>query len=84
MTKQRNLRLIMNIIININFIDMPAKCAMTGKTYKIVRKRSKSMRSKLTKMKPNLVRIKVGNKRVKVSTRALRTIKKKGQAVISV
>ena len=51
-------------------------CAVTGKSYMIVRKRSKSMRGTLTKVKPNLQRIKIGNKRVKISTRALRTMKK--------
>ncbi len=55
---------------------MPAACAITGTTYRMVRKRSKSMRSTLTKVKPNLQRIKIGNKRVKISTRALRTLKK--------
>lgn len=56
---------------------MPAKCAVTGKTYRIVRKRSKSLKSTLTKVKPNLQRVKIGNKRVKISVRALRTLKKK-------
>ena len=56
---------------------MPAFCALTGKTYLIVRKRSKSMRSALTKVKPNLQRIKIGNKRIKISTRALKTFRKK-------
>jgi len=59
--------------------NMPATCAITGKTYRVVRKRSKSMRSKLTKVKPNLVRVKIGNRRIKISARALRTIKKKGE-----
>lgn len=51
-------------------------CAATLKTYRMVRKRSKSMQGTLTKVKPNLQRIKIGNKRVKISTRALRTLKK--------
>jgi ribosomal protein L28 len=55
---------------------MPAFCAITGTTYRMVRKRSKSMQGTLTKVKPNLQRIKIGNKRVKISTRALRTMKK--------
>jgi ribosomal protein L28 len=55
---------------------MPAFCAVTGKTYKMVTKRSHSMRGTLTKVKANLQKIKVGNKKVKVSTRALRTMKK--------
>lgn len=56
---------------------MPAKCAITGTSYKRVKKRSKSMQSTITKVKPNLQRIKIGNKRVKISVRALRTLKKK-------
>ncbi len=56
---------------------MPAFCALTGKTYLKVCKRSKSMRGTLTKVKPNLQRIKIGNKRVKISTRALKTLKKR-------
>ena len=56
---------------------MPAKCAITGTTYKKVKKRSKSMQATITKVKPNLQRIKIGNKRVKISVRALRTLKKK-------
>jgi ribosomal protein L28 len=55
---------------------MPAICAITGTTYRIVRKRSKSLKSTLTKVKPNLQKIRIGNKQVKVSTRALRTMKK--------
>ena len=55
---------------------MPAFCAITGTTYRMVRKRSKSMQGTLTKVKPNLQRIKIGNKRVKITTRALRTLKK--------
>jgi ribosomal protein L28 len=55
---------------------MPATCALTGKTYKIVNKRSHSMRGTLTKVKANLQTIKIGNKKVKLSTRALRTMKK--------
>jgi ribosomal protein L28 len=55
---------------------MPAMCAITGKSYMIVNKRSKSMQHTLTKVKPNLQRIKIGNKRIKISTRALRTMKK--------
>jgi ribosomal protein L28 len=55
---------------------MPAMCAATLKTYRMVRKRSKSMQGTLTKVKPNLQRIKIGNKRVKISARALRTLKK--------
>jgi ribosomal protein L28 len=55
---------------------MPAMCAITGTTYRIVRKRSKSLKSTLTKVKPNLQKIRIGNKQVKVSTRALRTMKK--------
>lgn len=56
---------------------MPATCALTGKTYKRVIKRSKSMRGTVTKVKPNLQRVKIGNKRIKISTRALRTVKNK-------
>lgn len=56
---------------------MPAVCALTGKTYKKVTKRSKSMRGTLTKVKPNLQKVKIGNKRIKISTRALRTLKNK-------
>ena len=56
---------------------MPAMCALTGKTYKIVNKRSKSMRGTKTKVKPNLQRVRIGNKWVKISTRALRTLKNK-------
>ncbi len=56
---------------------MPAQCALTGTTYMMVRKRSKSMHSTLTKMKPNLQRVRVGNRKLKISTRALRTMKKK-------
>jgi ribosomal protein L28 len=55
---------------------MPAFCAITGTTYRIVRKRSKSMQGTLTKVKPNLQKIRIGNKQVKISTRALRTMKK--------
>lgn len=55
---------------------MPATCALTGKTYKIVNKRSHSMRGTLTKVKANLQRVKIGNRRIKLSTRALRTMKK--------
>lgn len=55
---------------------MPAFCALTGTTYRIVKKRSKSMHATKTKVKPNLQRIKVGNRRIKISTRALRTLKK--------
>ena len=55
---------------------MPASCAITGKTYMVVRKRSKSMRGTLTKVKPNLQKIKIGNKQVKICTRALRTMKR--------
>jgi ribosomal protein L28 len=55
---------------------MPAMCAITGKTYKMVTKRSKSMRGTKTKVSANLQRVKIGNKRVKISTRALRTLKK--------
>ncbi len=56
---------------------MPAKCAITGVTYKRVKKRSKSMQSTITRVKPNLQRVKIGNKRVKISVRALRTLKRK-------
>lgn len=55
---------------------MPAQCALTGKSYMMVNKRSKSMRHTLTKVKANLQKVKIGNKRVKISTRALRTLKK--------
>ncbi len=58
---------------------MPAKCAITGTTYKRVKKRSKSMQATITKVKPNLQRIKIGNKRVKISVRALRTLRKKAK-----
>ena len=33
---------------------MPAKCAITGTSYKRVKKRSKSMQSTITKVKPKL------------------------------
>jgi ribosomal protein L28 len=56
---------------------MPAKCAITGKTYMRVKKRSKSMQATITRVRPNLQRIKIGNKRVKICVRALRTLKKK-------
>jgi ribosomal protein L28 len=56
---------------------MSAFCALTGKTYLKVCKRSKSMRGTLTKVKPNLQRIKIGNKRIKISTRALKTLRKR-------
>jgi ribosomal protein L28 len=59
---------------------MPAMCAITGTSYRMVRKRSKSMRGTLTKVKPNLQKIKIGNKQVKISTRALRTLKKQLKA----
>lgn len=55
---------------------MPASCAVTGKTYKMVTKRSHSHVGTKTKVKPNLVRVRIGNKMVKISTRALRTLKK--------
>jgi ribosomal protein L28 len=55
---------------------MPATCAVTGKTYMMVVKRSKSLRGTKTKVKANLQRIRIGNKMVKISTRALRTMKK--------
>ena len=51
-------------------------CALTGKSYHKVHKRSHSMRSTITRLKPNLQKIKVGNKQVKVCTRALKTMKK--------
>lgn len=54
---------------------MPAICAVSGKTYKMVNKRSKSMIGTKTKVKANLQRIRIGNKMVKISTRALRTMK---------
>ena len=77
MTKNNSSALILIIQPTIlTLIIMPAMCAVTGKSYMIVRKRSKSMRGTLTKVKPNLQRIKIGNKRVKISTRALRTMKK--------
>ena len=55
---------------------MPAMCAVTGKTYRMVTKRSKSMIGTKTKVKANLQRIRIGNKMVKISARALRTMKK--------
>lgn len=55
---------------------MPAFCALTGKTCRVVNKRSHSMRGTLTKVKPNLQKIKVGNKQVKISARGIRTMKK--------
>jgi ribosomal protein L28 len=55
---------------------MPASCAVTGKTYKMVTKRSKSNVGTKTKVKANLQRIRVGNKYVKISARGLRTLKK--------
>jgi ribosomal protein L28 len=58
---------------------MPAKCALTGKTYKMTTKRSHSMRATLTKVKANLQRVRIGNKLVKLSARAIRTMKKHNQ-----
>jgi ribosomal protein L28 len=55
---------------------MPAQCAITGKTYMRVIKRSKSMQSTITRVKPNLQRVRIGNKKVKISVRALRTLEK--------
>jgi ribosomal protein L28 len=55
---------------------MPAMCAITGKTYKKIIKRSKSMQSTITRVKPNLQKIRIGNKQVKISVRALRTLRK--------
>jgi ribosomal protein L28 len=55
---------------------MPAMCALTGKTYKKVIKRSKSMHGTPTKVRPNLQKIRIGNKQIKISTRAMRTMKK--------
>lgn len=59
---------------------MPAQCAITGKTRKRVKKRSKSMRATITHVKPNLIRVRVGNKWVKISARALRTLKSRRTA----
>ncbi len=56
---------------------MPATCALTGKTYMTVKKRSHSNRGTNTKVHANLQKIRVGNKTIKVSARALRTLKKK-------
>ncbi|NJK71394.1 50S ribosomal protein L28 [Candidatus Gracilibacteria bacterium] len=63
---------------------MPAKCAITGTTYKKVKKRSKSMQSTITRVRSNLQKIKIGNKQVKVSVRALRTLKKKLKTQVKV
>lgn len=54
---------------------MPATCAITGKTYKMVTKRSHSKVGTKTKVKPNLQRVRIGNKMVKISTRALKKLK---------
>jgi ribosomal protein L28 len=51
-------------------------CALTGKKYKMAKKRSHSMRTTLIKTKANLQRVRIGNKLVKLSTRAIRTMKK--------
>lgn len=51
-------------------------CAITGKKYRKVTKRSHSMRGTITRLKANLQYIKVGNKRVKVSANAIKTMKK--------
>lgn len=56
---------------------MPTFCAITGKTYRKVYKRSHSMKATITKLKPNLQKIKIGNRRVKVCTKALKMLKKK-------
>ncbi len=56
---------------------MPAKCAITGTTYKKTVKRSKSMQGTITRLKPNLQKVKIGNKKVKISARAMRTLKNK-------
>lgn len=58
------------------YLNMPAFCALTGKKYKKVFKRSHSMRATATKVKANLQKVRVGNRSVKLSTRALRTMKK--------
>lgn len=62
---------------------MPAKCAVTGKTFKTTVDRSHSMQRNRRRRKPNLQvkKVVIGGKtqKVKVSTRALRTLKKKGQ-----
>jgi ribosomal protein L28 len=55
---------------------MPAFCILSGKSYKIVNKRSHSMIGTKTKVKANLQKIKIGNQQVKISARALRTMKK--------
>ena len=59
---------------------MPAMCALTGKTYRKVFKRPKSMHATPTKVKPNLQKIRIGNKQIKICTRALRTMKKYANA----
>lgn len=56
---------------------MPAQCIITGKSYKKVTKRSKSMQGTITRMKANLQRVRIGNRFYKISARALRTLKKK-------
>lgn len=55
---------------------MPAFCAVSGKTYKMVRKQSHSKVGTKTKVKANLQRVRIGNRLVKISARALRTMNK--------
>ena len=56
---------------------MPAFCALTGKTYHKVHKRSKSLQDHIVRLKPNLLIRKVGNRRIKISASAWKTLQKK-------